>query len=162
MEPIATLGFDHIDLTVNDLERSKAYYGKVLSALGFRWVREERTVIWASGQTSIAIRGPSEEERGAAFDRYRVGLHHLALRAKSRDDVDRFHGFLLKEGLPVLDAPAEYPLYGELYYAVFFADPDGMKLELVHFPWGYWKRTQTAGHDERPRHLPAQEREPAH
>ena len=160
MEPIATLGFDHIDLTVNDLERSKAYYEKVLSALGFRWVREERTVIWASAQTSIAIRGPSEEERDAAFDRYRVGLHHLALRAKSREDVDRFHGFLLQEGLPVLDGPAEYPLYGENYYAVFFADPDGMKLELVHFPWGYWRRTQTAGHDERPRNLPAQGREP--
>ena len=47
----------------------------------------------------------------------------------------------------VLDAPAEYPEYGEDYYAVFFADPDGMKLELVHYPWGYWKRVLREGAD---------------
>src|SRR4029434_9937307 len=41
-----------------------------------------------------------------------------------------------------LEPPAEYPEYGTGYYAVFFADPDGLKLEAVHFPWGYWKRVQ--------------------
>ena len=38
------------------------------------------------------------------------------------------------------------------YYAVFFADPDGMKLELVHYPWGYWRKVQTEGRDPRPRY----------
>jgi hypothetical protein len=69
--------------------------------------------------------------------------------------VDRFHEFLVREGIPVLDAPAEYPEYGAGYYAVFFADPDGMKLELVHFPWGHWKRALADGRDDRPRHAPA-------
>ena len=87
-----------------------------------------------------------------AFDRYRVGLHHLALRAARRQDVDGFHAWLVGEGLPVLDPPAEYPQYGEGYYAVFFADPDGLKLELVHYPWGYWRKAMTEGRDERPRH----------
>jgi len=54
-------------------------------------------------------------------------------------------------GATILDAPAEYPIYGPNYYAVFFADPDGMKLELVHFPWGYWRNTQRDGSDDRPR-----------
>jgi len=81
-----------------------------------------------------------------------VGFHHLALRAKSRADVDRFHVFLVREGVTVLDAPAEYPQYGPDYYAVFFADPDGMKLELVHFPWGYWRKVMAEGKDERPRY----------
>jgi hypothetical protein len=79
-------------------------------------------------------------------------LHHLALRTRTRADVDEFHRFLLREKLAVLDAPAEYPQYGPNYYAVFFADPDGIKLELAHFPWGYWRRAMTEGRDERPRH----------
>ena len=54
--------------------------------------------------------------------------------------------------VPILDAPAEYPQYGPNYYAVFFADPDGMKLELVHFPWGYWRTVQRDGSDARPRY----------
>ena len=37
-------------------------------------------------------------------------------------------------GADVLDAPAEYPHYAPGYYAVFFADPDGLKLEFVHMP----------------------------
>ncbi len=40
------------------------------------------------------------------------------------------------------------------YYALFFADPDGLKLERVHFPWGYWRRVQSDGSDERPRWAP--------
>lgn len=150
---VDVLGFDHLDLTVNDLARSRPYYEKVLGALGFRRVdKDGDSVIFANGITSIAIRGPSEDQRGASFDRHRVGLHHLALRAARRDDVDRFHAWLVGESLPVLDPPAEYPEYGESYYAVFFADPDGLKLELVHYPWGYWRRAQTEARDQRPRY----------
>ena len=44
------------------------------------------------------------------------------------------HALLLRIGATVLDAPAEYPQYGAGYYAVFFSDPDGLKLEFVHAP----------------------------
>jgi catechol 2,3-dioxygenase-like lactoylglutathione lyase family enzyme len=90
--------------------------------------------------------------RDVEFDRRRAGLHHVSLRVVARDDVDRFHAFLVASGATVLDAPAEYPEYGPDYYAVFFADPDGMKLEVVHFPWGYWRVVQRDGEDARPRH----------
>jgi glyoxylase I family protein len=155
MESIDCLGFDHIDLTVNDMRQSKPWYERVLGRLGFDLFKEESasgSVIFMNGITSIAIRPPAAEQQSATFDRYRVGLHHLALRAARWDDVDRFHDWLLTEGLPVLDAPAEYPEYGEGYYAVFFPDPDGIKLELVHFPWGYWRRAQTDGQDDRARY----------
>jgi len=151
---VDVLGFDHLDLTVNDMERSVPFYTKVLGELGFRRVPESGSdsAIFANGITSLAIRPPSGYAKGARFDRYRVGLHHLALRAASRRDVDTFHGWLVREGVEVLDAPAEYPEYGEQYYAVFFADPDGLKLELVHYPWGYWRRAITEGRDPRPRY----------
>ncbi len=152
--PIDVLGIDHIDLTVNDPGRSLAFYENVLGALGFRRVADGAAgdPIFANGLTSLALRPAAAGRAGEAFDRFRVGLHHLALRAASREDVDAFHAFLVESGLPVLDAPAEYPEYGEDYYAVFFADPDGLKLELVHYPWGYWRRAMTGGSDARPRY----------
>ena len=47
--------------------------------------------------------------------------------------VDRVHELLVELGADVLDAPAEYD-YGPGNYAVFFRDPDGFKLEVVHVP----------------------------
>lgn len=66
-------------------------------------------------------------------DRRAPGFHHLAFHADDRADVDAFHRFLQESGIPVLDPPAEYD-YTPGYYAVFFADPDGLKLELVFEP----------------------------
>lgn len=146
------LGFDHVDLTVNEMGRSVPFYEKVLGELGFSRVPDSgESAIFATAVVALAIRAKREGDADAVFDRYRVGLHHWALRASSRADVDAFHEFLLKQEVEVLDAPREYPEYGENYYAVFFADPDGMKLELVHFPWGYWRRAMTAGLDDRSR-----------
>ena len=88
--------------------------------------------MWANAHFNIAIHPAHEPEHETAFNRHRVGLHHLAFRAHSRDDIDRFHEFLLSRAVVVLDPPREYPEYGQGYYALFFADPDGIKLELVH------------------------------
>jgi catechol 2,3-dioxygenase-like lactoylglutathione lyase family enzyme len=149
--PIEVLAADHLDLTVRDLARSTEFYAKVLGALGFRRVAHESYVAFGNAHMNVGLRPCAPAHRDAVFDRTRPGFHHLALKAKSRADVDRFHDFLVRERIPVLDPPAEYPQYGPDYYAVFLADPDGMKIELVHFPWGYWRRVQTEGRDARPR-----------
>ena len=60
------------------------------------------------------------------------GLHHLTWIADSREDVDGLHKLLVAFGATILDAPADYPNYRPGYYALFFADPDGLKLEFVH------------------------------
>jgi glyoxylase I family protein len=156
MEPAEVLGIEHVDLTVNDFKRSAEFYDKVLPALGFKRLEEdgagEHDLRWANAHLTIAIRPAAPAHAGAGFDRYRVGLHHLALKVRSREQVDEFHRWLCREGLTVLDEPAEYPQYGRGYYALFFSDPDGMKLEVVHFPWGYWRRVQSDGADPRPRY----------
>jgi catechol 2,3-dioxygenase-like lactoylglutathione lyase family enzyme len=151
---VEALGLDHVDLTVSDLRRSTSFYELVLGALGFSRIEHPTYTAWSNGRMNIGLRQATSAHSAVAVDRFRPGLHHLALRAKDRSDVDEFHRLLVGRGLPVLDPPSEYPEYGPSYYAVFFADPDGMKLELVHFPWGYWRRVQTQGHDIRPRYEP--------
>ena len=125
----------HLDLTVGDLARSKPFYALVLDFLGYRCVKDtDEVVVWdltlPDGVCGIALR-PAQRDR--AHDRYTVGLHHFAWNADSRQDVDRFYRRLVEAGVAILDAPAEYPQYGAGYYAVFFADPDGLKLEYVHY-----------------------------
>lgn len=128
-------GIDHIDLSVSDLDRSVAFYDAVLTELGFKKVSENGTVDWRGSDMEIGVRAAETLGDPAPYDRYRVGLHHLAFRAESRAAVDRFHDFLTQHGFDVLDAPTDYPEYGQGYYAVFFADPDGIKLEVVYRPW---------------------------
>ena len=125
----------HLDLTVSDLVRSKPFYELVLGFLGYRCVKSEDEIAvfdltLPDGVCGIAIRA---QHRPREHDRYTVGLHHFAWNADSRQDVDRLHELLKKNGIAVLDAPADYPEYGRGYYAVFFADPDGLKLEYVHY-----------------------------
>lgn len=127
----------HIDLTARDLARSAAFYDEVLGFLGYRRSRAEANGIdWDLREAgrlvcSLCLK-PARSDRD--HDRYSAGLHHLAWHAASRDDVDRLHALLVRLGARILDAPAEYPAYGAGYYALFFADPDGLKLEFVHWP----------------------------
>ena len=58
----------------------------------------------------------------------------MAWTAGSREVVDALHDLLIEMGAQVLDPPADYPRYGDPYYAVFFNDPDGLKLEFVYSP----------------------------
>ena len=126
----------HIDLTVSDLARSSAFYHPVLSFLGYRQGNKAETWIdWDMGAphlaSSIGIRLARNEGQ---HDRYSCGLHHLAWVADSREDVDRLHELLVRIEATVLDPPTDYPQYREGYYALFFTDPDGLKLEFVHTP----------------------------
>ena len=92
MEPAEVLGIEHVDLTVNDLKRSAEFYDRVLGALGFRRLDEddagEHDIRWGKAHLTIAIRAATRENAGAIYDRYRVGLHHLAFKVRSREQVD--------------------------------------------------------------------------
>src|SRR3954468_6724598 len=120
----------HISVTVNDLEKSRAFYDRLLSALGYRLLFAEDESFGYKGADGLKLffAIAREDRRGQSFDRYRVGLHHLAFNAPDRAFVDSVHQKLVEWGVKVLDAPAEYPQYEAGYYAVFFLDPDGIKL----------------------------------
>jgi catechol 2,3-dioxygenase-like lactoylglutathione lyase family enzyme len=85
----------------------------------------------------LEVRPADPASAHKTHDRYAPGLHHMAFHAESPADVDRVHAALVAAGATVLDAPADYgahPAYAPGYYAAFFADPDGIKLEVVHEP----------------------------
>ena len=67
------------------------------------------------------------------YDRYEIGLHHLAVEAASRAAVDERASGSGAAGAEIESGPQEYA-YQLGYYAVFFYDPDGIKLEIVHVP----------------------------
>jgi catechol 2,3-dioxygenase-like lactoylglutathione lyase family enzyme len=125
-------GIHHVDLTVSDLGRSTAFYDRVLPLLGFRRSSDvPEGPIWAGARVEIGL---VAARRATPHDRYAPGLHHLAFEAPSPAAVDEAHRGLSALGVTLLDAPAAYPQYGPGYYAVFFADPDGLKLEYVFTP----------------------------
>ncbi|MES1156471.1 MAG: VOC family protein [Alphaproteobacteria bacterium] len=130
----------HIDLSVSDLAKARPFYEKVLGFIGYHPGEDygARGIDFdcvADGVfRSIGIRISEGPNAARTHDRYAPGLHHLAWTAESREDVDRLHDLLLEIGAEVLDTPTDYPRYGSGYYAVFFADPDGLKLEYVFKP----------------------------
>jgi len=131
-------GVHHVDLVVSSIERSLPFYRGLLGPLGWRWLTEvegERgeTITYLVGPgTSIGLR-EAQSESGLPYDRYRVGLHHLAFEAASRAAVDERAEWLRQQGAEIESGPEEYA-YLPGYYAVFFYDPDGIKLEIVHVP----------------------------
>ena len=130
-------GVHHVDLVVSSIERSLPFYRELLAPLGYHRISEvegERgETIWylAGPGTSIGLREAQSES--PPYDRYAVGLHHLALEAYTRSTVDERADWLRSQGAEIESGPQEYH-YVPGYYAVFFYDPDGLKLEIVHVP----------------------------
>jgi glyoxylase I family protein len=133
-------GWDHVDLVVTDIERSLAFYRDLLRPLGWSGPRE---ITGEQGETvhylgtirgfgalnALGLRQKRSDAHEVPYDRYAIGVHHIAFGAPSRRKVDE-----IARGLDEVESgPREYD-YTPGYYAVFFRDPDGIKLEIVHRP----------------------------
>ena len=126
---VRVVGIDHLSIRVSDYEKSKDFYSRLFAFLGFKVEAEyPDTMGWSNGNTLFWI--------GKADSRHKyrigeVGFHHYAFRLRSRKDVDDLNAFLRDElKATIVDPAGEY--YDD-YYAVFFLDPDGMKLEGMKY-----------------------------
>jgi glyoxylase I family protein len=118
------------------MERSLPFYRELLARLGpvsegsIRGERDEVVVYLNLPGGALGLR---EARTAAEVDRYATGLHHIAFDASSRDVVDAIAAWLRDEAAELDGEPGERG-YSPGYYAVFFFDPDGLKLEVVHQP----------------------------
>ena len=122
------VGIDHISIRVSDYAKSKAFYSKLFTFLGFE-ISEDygSTIGWTNGKTRYWIAPAEGRKKYSIGD---VGLHHYAFELRNRKDVDALQDFLKEQGVRIVDPADEYY---EDYYAVFFLDPDGIKLEGMKY-----------------------------
>ena len=125
------VGVDHLVIRVSDYARSKQFYDRLFRFLGFEVSDEYDDAIgWTNGKTRFWI-GPADARGRKHKHRIGdVGFHHYAFELRSRRDVDELESFLKQLGARIVDPAAEY--YDD-YYAVFFLDPDGLKLEGMRY-----------------------------
>jgi len=125
------LGLDHVYLSVSDLRRSERFYDPVMRMLGFRKgdkpIAGEPHAHYFNRVLQISLR-PARSL--TPHDPYAPGLHHLCLQLAGRAEVDAAAEALAGLGVEA-SPPGLYPEYNPEYYATFFADPDGLRLELV-------------------------------
>ena len=125
------VGIDHLSIRVSDFAASKAFYGALFGFLGFEVLDAyEDAIGWTNGKTRFWIgqaAGTGRQQRHRTGD---VGFHHYAFELRSRADVDALQAFLVEHGAHIVDPAGEY--YKD-YYAVFFLDPDGLKLEGMKY-----------------------------
>ena len=128
------IGIDHIYITVSDFQRSELFYDHVLlQTLGFRknkfTLGGDPHVQYFNRHFGYVLR-PSRSSHG--HDSYAPGLHHFCLRVESVADVAAVANQLRAAGIEASEAKL-YSEYAPDYWATFFTDPDGARLEVTNY-----------------------------
>lgn len=122
----------HVEINVADLGRTSAFWGWLLADLGYRKYQEwDGGVSWKLEGTYLVFVQAHAPHLEAGYHRSRVGLNHLAFHARSRAHVDAVAAELERRGVPLLYRDRHPHAGGPAHYAVFFEDPDRIKVELV-------------------------------
>ena len=131
---IAINGMAHVILTVSQFEEARAFYSRLLPEFGMTKVLDAPEFCYHVGaRTAIGVRKCDPEFEAERFQQYRVGLHHLCLRARSREDVDKTAALAAEIGARIVRGPQEGD-WAPGYYYVLFEDPDGIRLEVNFVP----------------------------
>lgn len=122
----------HVEMYVSNLKKSTTFWKWFLEDLGYvesqKW---EHGVSFKLGDTYLVFVQVLDQFKTPAFHRCRVGLNHLAFHARDRAHVEQVKTELQKRGVPIL-YPEEHPDAEDAnYYALYFEDPDRIKVELV-------------------------------
>ncbi len=127
----------HIQLNVSYPKISLPFYKKLFSYLEYKIIDESNEHIGVSnGNTDFWIIATDKKYLDKKFHRKATGLNHISFRVNSKEEVDKFvSDFLNRNKIKTLyDGPKHFPEYSKGYYAVFFEDPDRIKLEIAYIP----------------------------
>src|SRR5438445_6224639 len=120
---------EHLDISVSDLERSGAFWAAFLKDLGYREFAKSATGwSWTNDESTVFLLQAESGYLDPPYHRKRVGLNHLAFGVSDRKQVDAMATRLRERNIPLLYGG---PRTGRTTYAVFFEDPDRIKIEVV-------------------------------
>jgi catechol 2,3-dioxygenase-like lactoylglutathione lyase family enzyme len=122
--------FDHVQIKVEDLAGSRAFYDAVLKSLGHSVVLEIDDVVVGYGDSPHNM----FEVRQTSPDAPVSKSTHIAFVATSEAAVQNFHSVALAHGATDNGGPGIRAEYEEGYYAAFVIDPNGHNLEAVFQP----------------------------
>lgn len=121
----------HVAVAVSDISRSKEFYNEMFDRLGWTTTFEdEESKAYSDGKIDYWIIPAAINESNRHNDG--VGYNHLAILVEDKQKVDKLYEWLLSVKAKIDIEPKEYPDYSDKYYAVFFFDPDGTRLEIVY------------------------------
>jgi catechol 2,3-dioxygenase-like lactoylglutathione lyase family enzyme len=125
---MSTRLFDHIDLRVKNREAAEKFYGQILPAIGFRVDKSgaQWGLFEAEGELAVDFFGFTEDPD------HQPNGNRIAFWAESREAVDKVAEAIRHAGAKNIEGPELCVEYSPGYYAVFFEDPDGNKLEVCH------------------------------
>jgi catechol 2,3-dioxygenase-like lactoylglutathione lyase family enzyme len=127
-------GMAHVILTVSNFDKAREFYCELLPFLGLKKVYDGNQFVYhVGGRTALGIQRCAAGLEGERFVQSRVGLHHLCLRARSREDVDNAAAKVREIGGFIDRGPIEADFAPGYYYFVF-EDPDGIRLEINYVP----------------------------
>ncbi|MDR7076963.1 catechol 2,3-dioxygenase-like lactoylglutathione lyase family enzyme [Neobacillus niacini] len=122
----------HVEIYVSNLTKSIEFWEWLLTELGYEeYQKWDSGISWKHQETYLVFVQAEERFLDIPYHRSRVGLNHLAFHAKSKEQVDEFTKRLKGKGVKILYSDKHPYAGGTDYYAVFFEDPDRIKVELV-------------------------------
>jgi catechol 2,3-dioxygenase-like lactoylglutathione lyase family enzyme len=122
----------HLEIYVSNLSKSSEFWGWLLAELGYApYQKWDSGISWKHGETYLVFVQAEERFQDIPYHRSRVGLNHLAFHAESRQQVDKITTQLMGKGINILYQENHPFAGGDSHYAVFFEDPDRIKVEAV-------------------------------
>jgi len=133
MQSVKSL-LSHFDLNVSDYKKSILFYDLILLPLGWKKINSTRLyTAYTDGMLKLILCPAEAQFKEAGFHRKRIGLNHIALAASTKGAVDDFFNEVIAPNNIQL-LYSEKPTGDEDYYALFFEDPDRVKIEVVYAP----------------------------
>ncbi|WP_231184272.1 VOC family protein [Haladaptatus sp. DYF46] len=122
----------HVELYASDFDASKSFWGWLLTELGYDVYQDwDGGRSWKRADTYIVLVQADEKFTNEPYHRRRPGLNHLAFHAESRDHVEELTQKLRSRNVPILYEDDHPFAGGDDHYAVYFEDPERIKVELV-------------------------------
>ena len=127
----------HIQINVSNAKISLPFYKDFFHYFDYKIIDESEEHIGVSnGTTDFWIIQTESNHLDKKYHRKATGINHISFKVSTKEEVDKFtKEFLTKKGIePLYNTPKEFPEYHENYYAVFFEDPDKIKIEITYTP----------------------------